>query len=199
MAKKISKDGPLASASPLTCNDCGENLGIATDKHGAWRLKDGQSVHHCDGSTVAFGAKNIGPHHTLTPWPPCWRCQQPLGCPKCVSCTPDEVLCEACLVWGTLAAFLQHGPITNDLHQLRKRGGKRAPTVEDYPPLMRAQYAATEDRVFESLALSPADTNHARQMMDVFSAAIPERYAAAILQRWQGDRPPGRAKSRPDN
>ena len=187
MGIKQERNDNLSVSPNLKCAECNLNMGEATEKHGPWRLREGQAVHHCDGSTVAFGARSIGPHHTLTPWPNCWRCNKSLGCAKCVSCTITELLCESCLAWGTREALMQHGPITNDSNQLRKRLGKRAPEVKDYPHRWMAPYAHSEGLFYESLELPHADTDHARRMTDVFSAAIPERYASIILQRWQGD------------
>ena len=174
-----------AKLPDLRCQACNADLGDDKDGHTPWRLKPGQAIHHCDGSPCAFGAKQIRPHHTLNPWPNCWKCRQPLGCPKCVTGTADQVFCEGCLVWGTLDAFLLHGPIPNSPMLLHKRLGRRAPQADEYPSAWARQYTQSERDFYEQLDHPSANTDEARRMLDVFSATVPERYAESILKAWE--------------
>lgn len=186
MAVKQGPTSPSLSLSPnLKCSTCNMNLGEKTEQHAPWYLRPGQTVNHCDGSPCAFGAKQLGPHHTLTPWPTCWKCRQPLGCPKCVSCTRDEVFCEACLAWGTRDAFLAHGPVSNDPNQLRKRLGRMAPQADAYPQAWISRLMSSEAQFYEALGHISGEHINARRMLDVFSAAVPERYADTILRQWR--------------
>ena len=172
----------FSTRSDLQCGNCTANLADF-----GWRLKPGQAVHHCDGSPCAYGAKQLPPHHTLAPWPNCWKCRQPLGCPKCVTNTQTEIFCESCFAWGTRAAFLHHGPVPNDPQVLRKRLGRHAPQAEDYPHAWLASYAHGETDFYQDLG-QPVN-EQGRKMLDVFSAVIPERYAASILRAWE-EKPP---------
>ena len=180
-----TSDTPLS----LKCSTCNLNLGEDGLKNDRWRLKAGQAIHHCDGSTVAFGAVDRGAHHTLHPWPNCWRCHLSLGCPKCVTANALEVLCERCLVWGTREAFLHHGPIANDPNQVRKRGGRKAPEVLAYPDAWLVPFTHGEMQFETSETSSAKGVAHGTRLLDVFSAAIPERYAAAILHQWAEKQP----------
>lgn len=188
----VRNRGELSSVSAnpsLKCPECNANLGEKTDEHGAWHLRNAhQKIAHCDGSPCAYGAKEKAPHHTMFQWPDCWKCGLPLGCPKCSADVTTELLCEACLAWGTADALLQHGPISNDPAQLRKRAGKRAPTLAEYPPRWRTAYLADERPFFQDLDEMAGKTEHAKRMVDAFSSAIPERYAEIILRLWEQSR-----------
>lgn len=87
----------------------------------------------CEGSRVAFGRHDLGAHTTKKPWPACWKCHAPLGCPKCTASHAQELLCEFCIVWATKEALLRHGPIANTPAMIRLRGNRVAPPLTAYP------------------------------------------------------------------
>lgn len=95
---------------------------------------------HCTGS-VAFGAPEKF-HHGRYLNQPCWKCGGHLGCDSCQS-TKSEILCDKCLVWGTVAALVQHGPLINTPQAMAKRGGKRAPQIGEYPLAYQKVYRRT--------------------------------------------------------
>lgn len=75
-------------------------------------------VYHCENPAAAF-ARFREPHHN--PWGllgNCWRCRQPLGCPRCcaavwhggrVALATDETWCGKCGVWQDSSALLRQG------------------------------------------------------------------------------------------
>lgn len=53
-----------------------------------------------------------------------------------------EVLCKACVVWGTPDAFAEHGPMLNTPIMVQKRRGCRAPGYLEYPAAYQDAYNA---------------------------------------------------------
>jgi len=95
------------------------------------------------GSAVAWQSScREAPHHGRLRYPPCWRCQESLGCDQCAGAL-DDVLCLRCAAWGTRAAFAQHGPMLNTAPMVGKRKGARAPEFAEYPPSFQARYRDT--------------------------------------------------------
>lgn len=136
MAKTVGQgNNAKKQRSSMICPTCG----IDMVEHG-WAPVASPRIFHCEGSTVEFGAKKIDPHHSRWVWPSCWRCGESLGCGKCATSDRLEVLCTKCIVWGTEAAFLHHGPILNDPGPLARRGGRRAPSLSEYPSVWARRY-----------------------------------------------------------
>jgi hypothetical protein len=135
-----SRRSESSSHNDRVCQTCGEDM---TDY--GWTKGP---VLHCTGSDVAWGFRmlkdrngNPSPeHHWKTLWPPCWSCLKPLGCGLCTTTTATEILCRRCVVWGTVEALLEHGPISNDPFGLARRGGKIAPSLSAYPASWRERY-----------------------------------------------------------
>jgi hypothetical protein len=120
------------------CIDCGRDLS---------QFREGSDVRHCAGISYAFGARKWGePHHCIVLHQRCWLCHEPLGCLLC-SGIEAELLCENIrhhgdlgAVWGTKAAFLEHGP----LPQQPKQNKARPQAVADYPPEWTRWYTPIE-------------------------------------------------------
>lgn len=135
MARVNPKGEQRASKGGRTCVDCGGDLS---------EFREGMEVRHCAGISYAFGARKWGePHHCIELHPRCWLCHEPLGCRLC-SGIAGELLCENLkahnglgAVWGTKAAFLEHGPL------IRQRHGRRQ-TLEDYPRQWAMEYEPLE-------------------------------------------------------
>jgi hypothetical protein len=80
---------------------------------------------------------------------------------------------------------LHHGTVSNDANQLHKRRGQKAPQAEEYPQHWIPPYVHSEAPFYESLEHKSGEHANTRRMLDVFSAAVPERYADTILKNWQ--------------
>ena len=97
----------------------------------------------CYGASAAWKhGHQDGPHRSGTPYPACWRCLRSLGCSQCAGPT-TEVLCVACAAWGTLDAYLTHGPVLNTPTMLARRRG-RAPQHSEYPFAWAAAYRSQD-------------------------------------------------------
>jgi len=138
MTRRRDSSSSLGQSNDVRCPVCNDNLSI----------QDGRPVHwwtycarpptpvHCVGSQVAWPGRSAPiPHHGRRAYR-CWRCRESLGCDQCAG-SVTEVLCDACLVWGTVEAFAQHGAITNHRISVEKRGNRLAPQYADYPPRWR--------------------------------------------------------------
>jgi hypothetical protein len=100
----------------------------------------------CPGTTIAFNRRSqfareehsrvLTDHagkataQLARSWGNCWNCGLPLGCSICTTSTEAEILCTRCALWGTKAAFLQHGPL------------ERGKPLEAYPVEWRREYEA---------------------------------------------------------
>lgn len=177
--------GRAESDFSLACLTCNKNLGEKDDDHDRWR--PGKIVTHCEGSTVTHCSKLGKPHHTQFSWPACWSCQQPLGCPKCTASVVTEVLCERCLVWGSLPAFLQNGPLTNHPLQLQKRGGQQAPTLSAYPTLWQHRYRRSESQFREDLPTPHTERGKTvmAAMLDALKKGEHVPYEDMIIAAWE--------------
>lgn len=117
-----------------------------------------------------------------------------MGCRKCAASVAEESLCESCLAWTTKEALLHHGPLGNDARQVAKRLGAHAPALGEYPTEWKYAYARSErsflaELIEGSAALTEKGRGAVRQLLDVFSDAVPLRYAEEIMGRWAEERP----------
>lgn len=117
------------------CTVCGQHLA----QDAGWHFRSANDIVHCEGSVVAEDATKQKPipHHGHRLHPNCWRCQSVTGCDQCAGI---HALCRRCLVWVTPEGLAHNGPLTNGTGQRDKRGGRRAPQVEEYPPQFQAAW-----------------------------------------------------------
>ena len=125
-------------------------------------------------------------HHTLNPWPYCWKCNKSLGCAKCVPNAITDVACEVCMVWGTLPALLLHGPLVNNKNQLWLRHGKQAPPLSHYPPHWQARYRRDEEEFQQGLMtpLSAEGKGIMGKVMDILKKGESVPYENIIIKAW---------------
>jgi hypothetical protein len=126
------------TAHRLECPQCGEDLAAASFEHRPWPAK--AEVFHCTGGT-GFGDTSRGEAHHSSRRPlTCWNCKEVVGCNNCLPSPLVDTICAKCFVWVTLRGFLRHGPVVNDPLSVRKRGGRVAPALEEYPSRWQVEY-----------------------------------------------------------
>lgn len=157
------------TAMPFLCSRCGENM-----RDYGWTKGP---VYHCEGSTIAFGARKESSHHTQRQWPNCWKCREIMGCATCATSDVRAVLCVRCKAWGTMEALLLHGPLVNGL------------PLKIYPREWIKVYTDSEvDFQQELVALSPRTENGqmvSAQMMDAIRKGQSFCYEDMIIETWQ--------------
>ena len=106
----------------------------------------------CSGSSVAFdcqirtehpaGGRIISNERNSVKiekpklWEKCWKCWQPMGCPRCVY----HPICTRCLVITDHDYFVEMGPLSNDRMSIERRGGRRGPPLSIYPQSWQTEY-----------------------------------------------------------
>lgn len=83
----------------------------------------------------------------------CWKChlQRPVV-PEPLA--GEESFCDHCLVWLFPEGLVKHGPISNSLALMARRGGKRAPSLSAYPHNFRTAYAASQRQYDSEMQLT---------------------------------------------
>lgn len=97
----------------------------------------------------------------------CWKCKTN-GNNLLQSHQETESLCEKCLVWGTLAALIHHGPIANTPSILGRRNGRLAPPLSAYPLHWQSAYRASQPAYDEEITASMPQTAHGLAIADIF-------------------------------